>query len=54
MTGGTLVVNSDSSNDNSAFDLDGTLNFSNGTLIAAGPSGMDNSKQNSGQLFGLL
>ena len=48
MTGGTLVVNSDSSNDNSAVDLDGTLNYSSGTLVAAGPSGMDNSKQNSG------
>ena len=48
MTGGTLVVNSDSSNDNSAIDLDGTLSVSGGTLIAAGPSGMDNSKQNSG------
>ncbi len=48
MTGGTLVVNSDSSNDNSAVDLDGTLTYSGGTLVAAGPSGMDNSKQNSG------
>ena len=48
MTGGTLVVNSDSTNDNSAVDLDGTLSYSGGTLIAAGPSGMDNNKQNSG------
>jgi hypothetical protein len=40
MTGGTLLVNGPTRNDNGALDYDGTFMISGGLLIAAGSSGM--------------
>lgn len=40
MTGGTVIVNGPTANDNAALDYDGIFTISGGTLIAAGSAGM--------------
>jgi hypothetical protein len=40
MTGGTVIVNGPTANDNAALDYDASFKISGGTLLAAGSSGM--------------
>lgn len=40
MTGGTLIVNGPTQNNNGAIDVNGSFNVSGGTIIAVGSSGM--------------
>jgi hypothetical protein len=54
MTGGTVLVNGPTANDNGALDYDSTFNISGGCLIAAGSSGMAMAPSASSTQYSIL
>ncbi len=54
MTGGTLIVNGPTANDNGALDYDGTFNISGGFLVVAGSSGMAQAPSTSSTQYSIM
>ncbi len=54
MTGGTVVVNGPTENNNGALDYDGTFNMTGGVLIAAGSSGMAQATSDQSTQAGIM
>ena len=54
MTGGLVIVNGPTANDNGALDYDGTFEISGGTLIATGSAGMAVAPSDTSSQYSLL
>ncbi|MNN22374.1 hypothetical protein D3C81_1357310 [compost metagenome] len=53
MTGGTVIVNGPTQNNNGALDYDGTFELSGGILVAAGSSGMAEAPSDQSQQYSI-
>jgi hypothetical protein len=54
MTGGTIIVNGPTANDNGAIDYDGTFKMTGGFIVAAGSSGMAQTPSATSTQYALL
>ena len=54
MTGGTVIVNGPTSNNNGALDYDGSFKITGGTLVAAGSSGMAQAPGSSSSQYSVM